>query len=96
MHESCQPNCLVGGANGGHTRWHPALRSPVSLHVPALCTEHAWGRSVLRTRAEIMESPLVSALQRCVKRSGRHLMRTGRPEIVLQDTQRAFERKDYD
>ena len=70
MHEPCQPNRLVGGANGGHPTWHPALRSPVSLHVPALCTEHAWGRSVLRTRAEIMEFRLVSALQRCVKRVG--------------------------
>ena len=70
MHESRQPNRLGGDANGGHATWHPALRSPVSLHVPALCTEHAWGRSVLQPRAEIMESPLVSALQRSVERVG--------------------------
>ena len=96
MHESCLPRCAVGDANGSYAAWHPAMRATAILHVPALCTEHAWGQIVVQTRVEIMESPMMSVPQRCVERVGSTSDADGRPRLVLQDTQRAFERKDYD
>ena len=97
MHESCLPRRSVGDANGSYAAWHPAMRATAILHVPALCTEHAWGQIVVQTRVEIMESPMMNVPQRCGGSGpvGSTSDADGRPRLVLQDTQRAFERKNY-
>ena len=66
------------------------------LHVPALCTEHAWGQSVVQTRAEVVERSMMSGPQRCVNRVVSTCAADGRTGLVLHDTQQTFERKDYD
>lgn len=60
--------------------------TPEGLHVLALRTEHASGRSVVRTRAEIMAFSMVVAPKRCTERVGAAPDRICRRELVLSAT----------
>ena len=60
MQESCRQKGILGSAVGAYKARRPAVCTPEGLHVLALRTEHASGRSVVRTRAEIMAFSMVS------------------------------------
>jgi len=86
MREVCRQNGILGGAGGASKARRPAVCTPEGLHVLALRTEHASGRSVVRTRAVTMESSVITAPERCAERAGAASDRVGRQEPVLPAT----------